>query len=304
MKARDLTAHDAEWPSGFDDLGRSFFPSAPRVRGTLPTGARPGVAIVGARVASQQALAFAYDLAFELAMEGVVVWSGGALGIDAAAHRGALAGSGATIAVLGGGLHHPSPPENLELFESIVASGGALLSPYEDDHLALPQGFLYRNRVLAAASQALVVVQCEIKSGARSAAAAARRLRRPVGVVPHAPWDLFGAGNQLELTRHRALPVVGSIDVLRILGLEPRCRAAGEESSEGSTEPPIPPAVGRVEDPLAREIYALLARGPQHVDALGHSTGRSAAETARAVFELAVEGLAVEIGAGTWKVAV
>lgn len=259
---------------------------------------------MGARAASAEAVAYTHDLAASLVKQGVVIWSGGARGIDAAAHRGALAASGATVAVLGGGLKHASPPENLDLFDEIAASGGAVLSPYDDDHPALHQGFLYRNRVLAAAAQALVVVECDIKSGARSAAAAARRLKRPVGVVPRAPWDAYGAGNHLELTRHQALPIVGAFDVLRILGIDPRVVPEDDEQSEPPPPRPIPPAVARLDDPLAKEIHALLATAPHHVDALGEATGRGAPEISRALFELAVEGLAVEAGAGTWKVAV
>lgn len=295
MDARDLTPHDDSWPKGFADLGDEFHQRTPRFRGVLPPPTQPAVAIVGARKASEESLGFAHALAMELARHRVVVWSGGALGIDTAAHRGALEANGPTVAVLGGGLHHLSPPENHDLFARLVEAGGALLSPFDDDQPALPQGFIYRNRVLAAGAQALVVVECDIQSGARSAAAAARRLRRPVGVVPHAPWSRFGKGNLLELTRHQALPITSARDVLRVLGVEPI-----EADAAADAPRPVPPAVVRLVDPLAQQIHTILTASARHVDDIALATGRSASEVARALFELAVEGLARDAGAGNW----
>lgn len=314
MNARDLRHDAAEWPPGLGDLDPGFFAHAPRVRGVLPDPARPAIAIVGARECGEEARTFARDLAFDLSLAGVVVWSGGAKGIDRAAHEGALEARCPTVAVLGGGIARLSPSQNIDLFERIVAEGGALVSPFLDDVPAGRAGFLHRNRVLAAAVRALVVVECHIKSGARSAAAAARGLRRPVGVVPFAPWDGRGAGNRLELTDARAVPIFGARDVIGLL-------APGEVSLLEAPAPSLPVRPSRaprserhaplpaarvvtdvsLADPVAREIFALLESGPQHIDALGVATRRSASEVSRALFELAVEGLAHDAGAGNWR---
>ncbi|MBL8742781.1 MAG: DNA-processing protein DprA, partial [Myxococcales bacterium] len=143
-----------------------------RVDGELPRGI--GVAIVGTRRATEDALRFTRSLAGELAEAGVAIWSGGALGIDAAAHEGALSVGKPTVVVLGSGLDRLFPPENVALFHAIVAGGGALLSIFDDDELPTPPRFLRRNRVLAAATSMTIVVECGYRSGARSAARHAR----------------------------------------------------------------------------------------------------------------------------------
>ena len=97
------------------------------------------------------------------------------------------------------GLHHCYPPEHEQLYDELVAKGGALVSPFELESHATLRSFHLRNGVLAALTQATVVVQAPVKSGARSTAKHARRLGRPLFVTPASPWDLQGEGNLLEL---------------------------------------------------------------------------------------------------------
>ncbi|MCB9614286.1 MAG: DNA-protecting protein DprA [Sandaracinus sp.] len=173
------------FPRGLHDL-----PDPPErlfVAGDLP-GAGLSVAIVGTRAADPEPLRFAHRLAFDLTRAGVLVVSGGALGIDAAAHRGALDAGGPTVAVLASGLRRAYPPEHVSLFEQI-AEQGALLCEYED--VKPHRGrFLERNRLVAAMCDAVVVVQAPDRSGALNTAATARTLGRLVFAVPAAPWDL------------------------------------------------------------------------------------------------------------------
>jgi DNA processing protein len=169
------------------------------VRGDLPR-AR-GVAIVGRRKCSSEAAAYARKLARRLAENGIAVFSGGAVGIDAAAHEGALDAGGVTVAVVATGLGECYPPEHASLYDRIVASGGAIVSAFEPAEKAHPVAFHYRNGVLAALTDATVLVQAPIKSGARSMVARARRLARPLFVVPAAPWDEHAGGNVIEIAR-------------------------------------------------------------------------------------------------------
>src|SRR4051812_33380270 len=118
------------------------------VRGRLPGGV--GVAIVGTREASLAARAFTRTLATALAAEGLVIWSGGAVGIDAAAHEAVLDAGGITVLVAGGGLDRPSPSQHRGLFERVVASGGALVARVPDGTPPMPPWFIQRNEVLAA----------------------------------------------------------------------------------------------------------------------------------------------------------
>lgn len=167
------------------------------LHGNLPGGHRVGV--VGTRRASAEALEFATSLAGLLASHGVTVVSGGAKGIDAAAHRGALAASGKTLVVAPSSLDCPFPAEHRDLYAEIIASGGGYLSRFESGASAQRASFLERNGILVALCDALVLVEAPLKSGARNASAWARQLDRPCFVVPSAPWHVQGRGCIVEL---------------------------------------------------------------------------------------------------------
>ncbi len=169
------TPVDPDWP-----LDNALY-GVLRGRGRLPEGPRLGV--IGSRKADPYGLEIAGRLAQSAAARGVAVVSGGAFGIDVAAHRGALASGGETVVVLGSGLNHPSPRAHLSVFEA-AAHRGAVVSCFP---CALPPArwtFLRRNAWVAALSSALVVVQAGRRSGALSTAAHALRMNRPVWVVP------------------------------------------------------------------------------------------------------------------------
>lgn len=198
-----INPQDAGWPLGFSDL-----PDPPEqlyLLGKLPDVNAPVVAVVGTRRSTRRAEAFTEDLAADFARSGHWVVSGGADGIDAAAHRGALREGGRSIVVQAGGLHELYPKKNQKLFESLVAAGGALVSenhPSTPPHRGL---FLKRNRLVASWAQSTWVTQAPKRSGAMHTAHIALRLGRSVHVALGAPWDerhhgcamLFGEGAQL-----------------------------------------------------------------------------------------------------------
>lgn len=216
----------AELPPRLRDLPEP--PEHVFVAGELPR--TYSVAIVGTRKASPEALDFASTLARELVLEGVAVLSGGAKGIDTAAHLGALDAAGATVVVAPSSIDRPFPAENAALFERIVEEGGAVLTPYESDTPARRHRFFYRNSLLAALCHALVVVETRFRGGARNAASAARSLGRPVLAVPAAPWTKSGGGCILELKAGARIAASAS-DVLDALGLASRC----QDASPGAT---------------------------------------------------------------------
>ncbi|MGE5507098.1 MAG: DNA-processing protein DprA [Chitinophagales bacterium] len=152
-------------------------------RGRLLPADDPAVAVVGTRRASAYGLWTAERLGGELAGEGFTVVSGLARGIDSAAHRGALAAGGRTIAVLGCGLDRVYPRENGPLAERI-AGQGALLSEFPPGTLPLPENFLRRNRIIAWLSRATVVVEGGAQSGASNTATHAADAGRDVFAVP------------------------------------------------------------------------------------------------------------------------
>ena len=220
---RELPA--ACWPAALRELPRP--PERLWVRGSLP--AEPaGVAVVGTRAATEEALDLAEQLGRDLAASGLVVYSGGALGIDGAAHRGALSAGGTTVAVLAGGLDRPYPPEHAELFERIVAGGGALLAEVPPGERPRPGRFLARNRLLAALAQAVVVVQAPARSGALSTARKARDYGRPLFVVPFSPLEPRAEGGLALLARGEARVCLSARDVLTVAVPPPAARARGE----------------------------------------------------------------------------
>ena len=216
-------------------LGESGYPSrllllsdAPAVlwvRGCVPADGGRAVAVVGARAASGAGCARARVLARELAQKGVVVISGGAFGIDAAAHEGALAAATApTFAVLGCGVDVTYPDRHGPLFARIAAKGG-LLSEYPLGTPPRAGQFPRRNRIIAALGDAVVVVEAAHRSGALITAALARSLGRPVLAVPGSN------GTDRLLQRGQASPITSAADVEEAL-------AGRGPVSSGEAEPP------------------------------------------------------------------
>lgn len=174
-----------DWPAG--EL---------RVLGALPS---PGVAIVGARRADASGLALARRIATEAARRGIPVISGGAFGVDAAAHEAALAMGGATVVVLGSGLDHPAPTTHVPLFERVLASGGAVVSPFPCQQQAARWTFPRRNPWIAALADVVIIVQAGEKSGTLHTATAAIEQGKAVFAVP-GPID-----HPLHLGCHRLI---------------------------------------------------------------------------------------------------
>jgi DNA processing protein len=175
---------DAEWPTQLDDLGAAR-PHALWLRGPgdLRYGCLRSVALVGARAASSYGLRVAADLAAELSVRGWTVVSGGAMGIDAAAHRGALATDGDTVAVFANGVDAPYPPRNDGLFAE-MARRALLLSESPPGTHPTRLRFLVRNRVIAALTRGTLVIEAAARSGALNTAAHARKLDRAVMAIP------------------------------------------------------------------------------------------------------------------------
>lgn len=180
--------------------------------GALPP--EPYVAIVGSRSCTPEARAFVRQMAMELGHAGVTVLSGGAVGIDAAAHWGALDAGGPTLVVAPAGLSHPFPAEHEALFHRIVDAGGGYLSL--DAGPSARGRFFSRNAVLAALADVVVIGEANARSGSRNAARHARALGRALFVVPAAGWNAKGWGSNAEL-RLGARWVERTQDVLRYL---------------------------------------------------------------------------------------
>jgi DNA processing protein len=246
---------------------------APRhlyIEGTLPT-QRPVVALVGARSASGRGLAVARELAAEISAAGALVVSGGAIGIDSAAHRGALDAGRPTCAVLACGLDIGYPQRNRPLFDRMVAAGGAVLSSYEPGVPVRRFHFIRRNRILAGMADAVVVIEAQLASGSLYTAMAARDYRRTLGAVPGSP------GCEALIAQGAAV-IERAADLVTALEGRPR-------------RPSVTlPALGSQE---AAVLGALDAALPRAASLLADSTGLPARDVARMLTGLELEGLAV-----------
>ncbi len=219
-------------------------PAALFVRGALAAEPEPAVAIVGSRRATPYGRLHAGRIAAELAARGIVVVSGGARGIDAEAHRGALRGGGRTIAVLAAGLEHPYPPEHAPLFDAIVEAGGAVVTEQLAGVPPRAEFFPRRNRIVAGLSLATVVIEAAHRSGALvTARIAVEDLSREVGCLPGRIDSAASEGCHRAIREGWARLVTSADDVVAML-VEARTIAAGAIERMGcglaSTEPRVP----------------------------------------------------------------
>ncbi len=248
------------------------------ILGTLPPG--PAVVVVGTRRPTRQAERFTEGCARSLVEAGFSVWSGGALGVDWAAHEGALAAGGRTVVVAGSGLSVPYPHGAEDLWRR-AAERGAVLSVVPPEAPPKPPTFFRRNGVLAALSDAVVLVECPLDSGARNTTAQARRLGRPVWVLTHSPWALGGPAAEVEAR----------------LGGRPFSSVAALLEGLGCAAPSRAPAAARV-DPIERALEP----GPAHVDELAAVSGLPVAELQARLVQLQLEGRVDTDGEGRWLV--
>lgn len=235
LGARVVTRLDPDYPRALAPL--DLPPPVLFVLGRLPAPEQPAAALVGSRLADIYGREVAGLLGRELAAAGVAVVSGFAVGIDAAAHRGALCAPPGeppvTLAVLGSGLGTDYPRGHRELGASIARRGG-VLSEFPCGSQPRPWRFPVRNRLIAALSQATVVVRATPRSGSLVTARLALELGREVLAVPGRIFDDLSRGPN-ELIADGARPVLATRDVLETLGLELRAKALPppEASLEG-----------------------------------------------------------------------
>jgi len=206
---------DADYPRGLRLLGRPPMVLFVRGAGPLPPRERC-VAIIGARRCTEAGRWVARDLAEQLAAAGVTVLSGLALGIDAAAHEGALS-AGKTLAVLASPVDHPTPERHRDLASDILSEGGWLVSERPPGRALKAADFPRRNRLVAALSSVVVVVEAGVASGTLSTVGYALQLGVEVGAVPGPVTSPASAGS-MRLLREGACVITGARDVLELLG--------------------------------------------------------------------------------------
>jgi DNA processing protein len=293
--ARAIPLRDESYPEllrGIQDPPAILF-----VRGEL-VGAKRRVALVGARAADEPALRLSRRFAEGLAALGIEVVSGGARGVDAEAHAGALWGGGSTVAVLGTGVDVAYPPENAALFDRIAAGGGAVVSELPPGTPPSRQSFPRRNRTIAGLAHATVVVRATAASGALITAKHAATAGRRVFAVPGEPGEPLAAGPHHLLASGVAAPVQSAEEIAQLLGWLPHGGPVARKDAGLASREPVPGTRASIEQPLdgpARRVWELLdERRGLHVDALAARAQLRAQEALRWLTELELKGLILQ----------
>ncbi|GIX12006.1 DNA-processing protein DprA [Elioraea sp.] len=297
LGARLLVLEDPDYPPALAALEDA--PVALAVLGDPAQLARRCVAVVGARNASAGGRVLAERLARELAEAGIVVVSGLARGIDAAAHQGALA-AGVTVAAVATGLDRPYPPEHAAL-QARIAEAGAVVAEAPPGTAALPRLFPRRNRIIAGLALGVVVVEAAPRSGSLITARLALEAGRELFAVPGSPLDPRARGAN-DLIRQGAHLVESAEDILAHLPAGPPApplrrppALPREEKEEPGPEPhdEMTEAAGPPGDEVAAALAALatlLSPAPVTVDELIRRCPCSAPAVSAALLELDLEG--------------
>ena len=292
LGARVVIPGDDEWPENLDDL--PVPPLCLWVRGEADLGVahRRSVAIVGARSATAYGTHFATDLAVGMCHRGFTVVSGGAFGIDAAAHRGALAVDGVTIAALAGGIDRLYPASHSQLLTTIIQTG-AVITEQPPGVAPLGSRFLGRNRLIAALTCGTVVVEASLRSGSLNTARHAADLGRPVGAVPGPVTSMQSAGCHDRIREHGATLVTDAAEVADLVG---RMGLDLAEEKRGEHRPTDDL------DPGDRAVFeALPVRAYAAIDAVAESAQTSPFAARAALGRLDLAGLAESDGREMWR---
>lgn len=257
------------------------------------------VAVVGTRRASAYGLTHTREIAAELAQTGVCVVSGLALGIDAAAHTGALDGGGRTVAVLGSALDKPYPQENGPLMRRILESGGSVVSEYAPGTPPSRYSFLQRNRIIAGMCLGTLVTEGPRRSGALNTATRTLENGREVFALP---GNVDSPGAQLPnmLISEGARLVTGAADILSALVIEPKDAPKDAQAAVAPMEAPAEkkPHIPGGLDETQRAICAALLAGEADFDALCAVSGLESDELGALLIEMEMDGLVTPL-AGT-----
>ncbi|GAB3298760.1 DNA-processing protein DprA [Epidermidibacterium keratini] len=262
-----------------------------RGAGSLPSLLARSIAIVGARASTPYGEQVTHQLAAELAERGVCVVSGGAFGIDAAAHRAALSAGRPTIAVLACGADRAYPKANEALLDRI-SRDGLLLSEWPPGAAPMRQRFLVRNRLIAGLTAGTVVVEAALRSGARSTASRARDLGKPVMAVPGPVTSAMSAGTLAMLRAGGCIAVGSAAHVLDAIG------RIGDDLAPHEAGPSEP--IDEL-DPQTQAVYdAVPLRRASPIESIATVAALAVSDAVAAMSVLELLGL-VEVDEGRWR---
>jgi len=245
----------------------------------------PIVAIVGTRKPTPYGKMMTEKLASELARAGVAIVSGNALGVDVIAQASAVKAGGRVISVLPSGLDNIYPATNRPIADSILKSGGTLITEFESGHIPMPHDFLLRNRIVAALSDLVVIPEAAAHSGSLNTANHAIKLHIPLCIVPGNVTSPMSSGTN-KLLKEGARAVTETTDILKILGLD-RTNQQTKLELLGET-------------PAETTILQKLSLGVTDTETLQAETNLSTVEFQSAMTMLEVQGRVAQNSLGSW----
>lgn len=304
-----LTPDDAEYPELLHQI--PAFPCALFVKGTIPDLiSRPPIAIVGTRKATATGRTAARSIAYGLAKQGSAVVSGGAVGIDTAAHKGALQAGGKTVCVLGCGIGADYLMVNASL-RDVIAQSGALISEFPPDTQAMSSNFPIRNRIISGLTVGTLVVEAAFRSGSLITSGYAADQGRDVFAVPA---DILSPVSQgvNRLIRDGAKPVSCAEDILEeyteqypekisldVGAANDMIKDNGAARKQAERSCGFPENAGLSDD--AKKVYGVLTARPVHLSQIGERAGLSASHLLSALTELELTGAARSYSGGRYS---
>lgn len=314
LGGRPVLPGDADWPAGLDALGAGR-PFLLWVRGRLPGPGARAAAVVGSRASTSYGDHVAAEFAVELARGGHPVISGGAFGIDVAAHRACLAVGGHTVAVLAGGVDRLYPRAHEDLLARIAAEG-ALVAEVPPGAEPRRHRFLTRNRLIAALAAGTVVVEAGLRSGALRTAREAIALKRPLGAVPGPVTSPTSAGCHDLLREGMAVCVTTGAQARELVAPvgagapgSGAGRTYGASGMHDGTAPPPPVPRGAVVQPGlldgldeagSRVLDAMPLRAARDADQIAAAAGLALADVRSALGALELGGRVQRVD-GRWR---
>lgn len=282
MKSNTFTTDDHEYLQRLKTV--ALKPKIVYALGEPPSTARLTVAIVGTRRPTPYGKRVSFDFAYKLAQQGITIVSGLAYGVDAAAHRGALAAGGHTIAILAHGLDTVYPTGHSKLASDIISSGGCLLSEYADGTSVMKHRFLERNRLVAGLADVILVVEAGKQSGTASTIQYALDQNKEVFAVP-GPIDSAASAGTNRLIQQGAHPALHPQDVLEVIAPG---RKLVEKPPQGETS-------------AETQLLMLIYKGPGDTQQLSQSSGLDVQVLSQTLTMLEIRGRIRRTPDGQWS---
>ncbi len=276
---RQIKISDPSYPAGLKKLKNP--PKIIFYRGN-PNFKKNAVAIVGSRKYTPYGKQIALEIAGDLAQSGIAVISGMASGIDTFAHQACLEKNGYTIAVLGSGIDDKSifPSENVKLAREIIESGGCVLSEYPPGTKGAKYTFPNRNRIIAALSQGITVIEAPEKSGSLITAQWGKILKKKIFAIPNSIYCASSKGCN-ALIKNGAMLAEDAQDIIQGLGIKQtdktRARMSGDDNNETA-------------------ILKILCNGPAHIDKIIESSGLAPSQICSSLAILEIKGKVRNLG--------